>query len=236
MEERFIKLDAVQLHVLESGNANDLHSLVCIAGGLGTGEVFEQTADELLPRKCFAITKRGNGQSDKPPSGYDLDTQANDLAGAIKQLSSTPVVILAYSAAVPSAILAASHENSTVAGLILCDYPAIYPAISESYVDSVTNDPDYDPQDCPPHVLEAIVRESERRELADLLPTIACPTLILHGLGEGSYLKPEALGVYKSQVPDVRAVGFEQAGHGFIMTHFTAFIEAVSAFLDEIES
>lgn len=236
MEERFIELDSVRLHVLESGESEEVRPLVCIAGGLGAAEVFEQTANALSPRRCFAISKRGNGKSDKPPSGYDLETQASDLVGAIKQLGTTPVVLLAYSAAVPSAILAASRDSRGVAGLVLCDYPAIYPAISESYIELVTSDPDYDPQECPLHVLEAIVHESARRELTELLPTIACPTLILHGIGEGSYLKPDALDMYKTYLPNIRTVGVEGGGHAFIMTHFPAFIDAVRLFLDGIDT
>jgi len=197
--------------------------------------MFEATFDALRPRPCFAVSKRGNGKSDKPAAGYGLDDQASDLLGALEELAPDSGAVLAYSAAVPSAILAAVQKPTLFAGLILCDYPAAYPAIPQTWADSIIGREDYEPEECPPHVLQAVVDESERRDLSDSLRLISCPVLVLHGLGEGTYLKQDALQAYMTRVRDVRGVGIEGAGHAFIMTHFEAFAEAVRAFLDEID-
>ena len=234
MRESWVSVDGALLHVLSEGSA-DSRPMVFIAGGLGTADVFLPTMQALTPRPCFAITKRGNGKSDKPLTGYGLDAQSEDLAKAIRELTPKSVILLAYSAAVPSAILAAGRNPGLVAGLILCDYPAIYPEIPQSYIEAVVGSSDYDSKDCPKEVLEAIVRESERRELWDLLPGLSFPVLVAYGKGEGSYMNAERLDKYADALPDGRAIGFEGAGHGFIETHFEPFIAAVRSFLSEFD-
>jgi hypothetical protein len=52
---------------------------------------------------------------------------------------------------------------------------------------------------------------------------------------EEAYLRPDALRAYMTLVRDVRNVGFEGVGHAPIMTHFKPFVEAVRAFLNEID-
>lgn len=47
--------------------------------------------------RCVLPDRRGHGRSDRPPSGYDLDTRADDLATLIGQLDLREVTLVAHS-------------------------------------------------------------------------------------------------------------------------------------------
>jgi non-heme chloroperoxidase len=47
--------------------------------------------------RCVALDRRGHGRSDRPSSGYDLDTSADDLAALLAHLDLTDVVLVGHS-------------------------------------------------------------------------------------------------------------------------------------------
>lgn len=47
--------------------------------------------------RCIAYDRRGHGRSDRPSSGYDLDSLADDLAAVIDQLDLRDVVLVGHS-------------------------------------------------------------------------------------------------------------------------------------------
>jgi non-heme chloroperoxidase len=48
--------------------------------------------------RCILPDRRGHGRSDRPPSGYDLDTRADDLAALIDHLDLRDITLVADSA------------------------------------------------------------------------------------------------------------------------------------------
>lgn len=48
--------------------------------------------------RCVLLDRRGHGRSDRPSSGYDVDTRADDLATLIEQLDLRDITLIAHSA------------------------------------------------------------------------------------------------------------------------------------------
>ena len=67
--------------------------------GLGAAMWEYQTiALSALGLRCIAYDKRGCGRSERPNSGYDFDTFADDLAALIEQLDLEHVILVGFSA------------------------------------------------------------------------------------------------------------------------------------------
>ncbi|OLT05040.1 arylesterase [Pseudonocardia sp. CNS-004] len=47
--------------------------------------------------RCIALDRRGHGRSDRPPTGYDIDTTADDLAALLEHLDLTGVTLVGHS-------------------------------------------------------------------------------------------------------------------------------------------
>lgn len=47
--------------------------------------------------RCVALDRRGHGRSDRPSSGYDLDTSADDLAALLEHLDLNDVILVGHS-------------------------------------------------------------------------------------------------------------------------------------------
>lgn len=48
--------------------------------------------------RCIMLDRRGHGRSDRPSSGYDINTRADDLAGLLELLDLTDITLVAHSA------------------------------------------------------------------------------------------------------------------------------------------
>jgi non-heme chloroperoxidase len=71
--------------------------------------------------RCIAPDRRGQGRSDVPTSGYDLDTLADDVASVIEQLDLQQVILVAYSLGASEAVnYLARHGSTRISQLVLC--------------------------------------------------------------------------------------------------------------------
>lgn len=74
----FFDSDGVRLHYLDWGGSGS--PLVLLAGMGGTAHIYGGLAPRLAERfRVAALTRRGHGRSDRPHSGYDLDTLVEDI-------------------------------------------------------------------------------------------------------------------------------------------------------------
>lgn len=79
----------------------------------------------LLPSaiRAYAVTQRGHGAADKPPSGYDLGVCARDVAGFMSAVGLDRAVLIgASSGGYVAQRFAAEHPDRT-AGLVLVGSP-----------------------------------------------------------------------------------------------------------------
>ena len=72
--------------------------LVFFAGINGTAFQFLRIADLLASQyRVLSLTRRGNGRSDKPEKGYDIDTLVEDIYGFIEALNIDSAFVAGYS-------------------------------------------------------------------------------------------------------------------------------------------
>src|SRR5260370_24538148 len=62
---------------------------------------------------------RGNGRSDRPPTGYDLDARYGDLVAVLDEVARPPIALVAFSCAAPLAFRYAIDHPDRLSHLIL---------------------------------------------------------------------------------------------------------------------
>lgn len=94
---RLLGLKDVNVHIEDSGG--DGRPVILIHGWPLSGASWKAQTTELRSAGFRVITydRRGFGQSDKPKSGYDYDTLADDLAGLIDTLNLENVSLVGFS-------------------------------------------------------------------------------------------------------------------------------------------
>ena len=102
---------------------------VVLLHGLGaTADIWRLVARELCVRhRAVAFDSRGHGESDKPESGYDLVTLAEDIIAAMAVLGMGQVVLVAHGWGARVALVLAARHPALVSHLILIDCPHVEP-------------------------------------------------------------------------------------------------------------
>ncbi|QNN81793.1 alpha/beta hydrolase [Brachybacterium sp. Z12] len=97
VNSRLFGLKDVQVHVDDHGGSG--RPVVLIHGWPLSGESWIEQIGALREAGYRVLTydRRGFGRSDKPKSGYDYDTLADDLAGVLDQLDLTDVTLVGFS-------------------------------------------------------------------------------------------------------------------------------------------
>lgn len=95
--DRFVTVRDVRLHFVDWGGTGKPLIFLTALGGLP-----EHEFDAIAPRfkdhfHVFGLTRRGQGQSDKPASGYGLDSLAADIVGFMDALHLTRASLAAHS-------------------------------------------------------------------------------------------------------------------------------------------
>jgi pimeloyl-ACP methyl ester carboxylesterase len=74
----FVKSNGVNLHYLDWGGAGE--ALIFLTGMGCSAHLFDRIAPRFTDKfRVLALTRRGQGESDYPESGYDLDTLVYDI-------------------------------------------------------------------------------------------------------------------------------------------------------------
>jgi non-heme chloroperoxidase len=108
----------VQLHVEDWGQGQPL---VFLHGWPLSHEMFEYQINQLgNDYRCIMIDRRGFGQSDKPWTGYDYDTLADDLQVVFEELDLHNITLVGFSMGGTEAIRYISrHGSNRISKLVL---------------------------------------------------------------------------------------------------------------------
>lgn len=95
-EVRFVTVDAsVRLEVLDWGGTG---RPVLFVGCYLSGHVYDDVAPKLTDAfRVLAVTRRGVGASDRPPTGYDPQRRADDILEVIGTLGLAKLVLVGHS-------------------------------------------------------------------------------------------------------------------------------------------
>jgi len=207
--------------------------MIFIPGMLSSAEDYVQEMTSLKPRRCISLSLRGRGKSDAPQSGYSFENHISDIEALVAKLHLKGFCLMGYSVGVAYAVGYAIRHHATLKGLIVGDYPALYPAFGPAWTERVLKD---HPGVAQPHAVRAMQKESSRIQLWDGLKNLACPVLVLRGGKEDSLLPADASETYKQNLRDVRIVVLEESGHDLTKPDYKGYICTIKAFLESTDS
>jgi pimeloyl-ACP methyl ester carboxylesterase len=138
----FVNANDIRLHYLDWGGTGDVLLLLT---GLGSdAHVFDEFAPKFTGRfRVIALDRRGFGESDKPTSGYDIDTRVEDVRQFLDALKINMVNIVGHSAAGDEMTRFASLYPKRVNKLVYLEAAYSRASIPELML----GDPDGDPID-----------------------------------------------------------------------------------------
>jgi pimeloyl-ACP methyl ester carboxylesterase len=94
----FATVNGIKLHYLDWGGTGE--TLLFITGVGDNAHVFDTLAPRFTDRfRVFVLTRRGFGESDKPATGYDVATLAEDVRGFLDFMKIKKVHLIGHSAA-----------------------------------------------------------------------------------------------------------------------------------------
>jgi pimeloyl-ACP methyl ester carboxylesterase len=125
-KERFFDSDGVKLHTIDWGGSG---KAVLLLAGLGdTAQIYRVLAPKLDSQfRPIALTRRGHGRSDRPESGYDLDTLVEDIRRLLDSREIERSILVGHSFAGLEMPLFAARYPERVEALVFLD--ALFPRL-----------------------------------------------------------------------------------------------------------
>jgi len=190
--------------------------------------------------RVTVIDPRGNGRSDRPPAGYDLDTRYRDLLAVLEAAVRPPFAFVALACSAMLAFRYAVEHPDRLSHLILVSgqYAESVPGpFDEKVAPVIRNDFDgwrqrlftrifQEPHslkgvedgtawagETTPEVLVESLRAIDGTSVLDLLDKSRVPTLALHGTRDKIVPYSHAQKMVAA-IPGARLVTFEGGGHG----------------------
>jgi len=113
----FVQVNGIRLHYLDWGGSGP--TLIFLTGMGSSAYIFGRFASRFTDKfRVMALTRRGQGDSDYPETGYDADTLTEDILQFMSRLN------------VESAVLA----GHSLAGVELTHFAATYPTRVEKLI------------------------------------------------------------------------------------------------------
>jgi pimeloyl-ACP methyl ester carboxylesterase len=219
------------IHYLDSLNEENMETtpIVYVPGAFGYAEQFSDEMVVLSKRRCIALSLRGRGKSEAPLSGYSFEHHVSDIDAVVKQSCIKNFCLMAYSMGVPYALKYAIDNPSVIRGLILCDYPAKYPKLTNTWSDNaiskglISKEREY--------VITEIQKESSEISLWNQIQRIQCPVLVLQGGTDKAMLKNDEAEKYKNHLENIKIVTFSDSGHELWIPSYDQFMATIDDFL-----
>lgn len=118
-ENKYITTNGIKLHYVEGGNGDPL---ICLPGWPQTWYSLQTVAMQLAEKyRVIIVDLRGMGTSDKPESGYDKKTMAEDILGLVNQLNLKNVSVMGHDIGGMVAMSLAFNHPEAVKKLIVLD-------------------------------------------------------------------------------------------------------------------
>lgn len=96
--DRFVSVNGLSLHYVDWGGKGQ--TLLFLTGAGGSARAFDSLAPNFADRfRVIGLTRRGQGQSEAPASGYDTDTLVEDIKGFLDVLKLSRVALAGVSMA-----------------------------------------------------------------------------------------------------------------------------------------
>jgi non-heme chloroperoxidase len=116
----FIKVNGVRLHYLDWGGSGD--TLLLLTGMGSTAHIYDDLAPKFTDRfHVLALTWRGQGESDKPETGYDTATLVDDIRQFLDALKIHRVSLVGHSLAGDELTMFAGKYPQRVEKLVYLD-------------------------------------------------------------------------------------------------------------------
>lgn len=130
-QDGFVTVNEIRLHYVDWGGTGEPLLFLTALGG-NVVRQFHALAPQFTDRfHVFGLTRRGQGLSDKPASGYDTDILARDLLGFLDLMNIRRVNIAGHSIAGAEMTRFASLYPDRVAKLVYLDSANDYRAAGE---------------------------------------------------------------------------------------------------------
>jgi len=185
--DSFVSANGVRLHYVDWGGRGPV--LLFLTGLGGNAHAFDGLAPSFTDRfHVLAVTRRGQGQSDQPPTGYDPATLAEDIRGFLDALRIDRVTLIGYSVGGSEQTKFAGTYPQRVDKLVYLDAAADYKSGQELATNPRTKYPLPLPE--PDGPIGAIMRESTRED-ADYTK-ITAPALSFVIVYDGPYIPADA--------------------------------------------
>jgi pimeloyl-ACP methyl ester carboxylesterase len=187
--------DGVRLHAVEwrPRDAELGVPILCIGGALSKGANAKEFGIAAasgalgLPRRLISPDRRGMGESFAPTSGYTPVEFTKDNESIVAAADLENFVVFGHSLGVPIAIAYVLRHRESIRGLILGDYPALWPRLSEEWLARALAvfDGTWSRDG-----LAQLQRESLETRYWDVLATLKVPILAITGT-DGVLMKPD---------------------------------------------
>jgi pimeloyl-ACP methyl ester carboxylesterase len=157
-KSNFVNVDGVRLHYLDWGGTGEI--LLMLPGFGDDATIFDSFAQKFTAYfHVIGLTRRGFGESDRPPTGYDIDTRVEDMRHFLDIIKIEKVTLVGHSMAGDEMTLFASLYPARVNKLVYLDA-----AHDRRRTANITlSDPA-----CPPHLRRLLLEVIESPEAAQI--------------------------------------------------------------------
>jgi pimeloyl-ACP methyl ester carboxylesterase len=131
VRDGFVSANGASLHYVDWGGRGPI-ILFLIGGGGGSAHTFDTFAARFTNQfQVLGLTRRGQGASDKPPSGYDTDTLVQDIHAFLDTQRIERVILIGHSIAGAEMTRFAALYPERVSKLVYLDSALDYARLDE---------------------------------------------------------------------------------------------------------
>jgi len=226
MIERFADNNEVSVQYLVVNQDMGGTPVVFITGAMVSAEDFHGDVKDYLDIYAVIISPRGLGKSSSPHNGYSKEHLVSDVEAVVISEGLEKFFICGHSFGASIASSYSVKYPYKVLGLILGDYPPVYPAYSEEWAKRVKeNNPEVNE-----HLLNGLLHESKRENFAEQLAGCSFRVLVLKGEGDGSLLPLERITQMIEPMPNASLKLIPDAGHEIFIENPEAVFGEVKGF------
>ena len=183
--EHFIQVNGITLQYLDWGGTGE--PLVLLTGYGAAPHVFDGLAARFIGTfRVVGLTRRGRAPSDRPSSGYDLDTLASDVKGVLDVLRFDRAHLVAHSFGGSEATHLAMRYPDRVVSVVYLD-AALDAAASEAVMKEA---PASNPQPAPGTPYAQVLQWWT--SYSPDFSKVRCPTLAFFALQDNPPIPPSA--------------------------------------------